>query len=80
MTTITCKLPDGLDAKLEALAQKRGVSKSEVVREALERTLQETSKRLKPSAYDLMKDCCGIVKGGPSDYATNPKYLEDLGK
>jgi hypothetical protein len=32
MTTITCKLPEALDAELEAVAEKRGVSKSEVVR------------------------------------------------
>jgi len=41
MTTITCKIPERLDAELEAVAEKRGVSKSEVVREAIEANLPE---------------------------------------
>ena len=36
MNTITCKLPAKLDAELSAAAQEQGVSKSEVVRKALE--------------------------------------------
>lgn len=80
MTTITCKVPDGLDARLEALAEKRGVSKSEIVRDSIARTVEEGLKSAKPSAYDLMKDACGIVKGGPSDLATNPKHMEGFGE
>lgn len=30
--------------------------------------------------FDVMQDCCGIDKDMPSDYATNPKYMEDFGK
>ena len=80
MTTITCKVPDGLDAKLEALAEKRGVSKSEIVRDSIARTVEEGLKNAKPSAYDLRKNACGIIKGGPSDLATNPKHREGFGE
>jgi metal-responsive CopG/Arc/MetJ family transcriptional regulator len=77
VTTITCKIPERLDATLEAVAAKRKVSKSEIVREALEENL---GNKAKISAYDLMKDACGIVKSGVRDLATNPKHLRDLGR
>lgn len=48
-------------------------------------TLAETVRRLRPfpdgqTCYDLSKDLCGSVKGGPGDLATNPKHLRDYGK
>ena len=39
MDTITLKLPEELHSALKAVSARRGVSKSEVVREALERSL-----------------------------------------
>ena len=39
MNVITLKLPDDLHAALMAVSRKRGVSKSAVVREALEQSL-----------------------------------------
>lgn len=39
MNAITLKLPDELHAALKEVSRKRGVSKSAVVREALERSL-----------------------------------------
>ena len=54
MTTITCKIPETVDAELEAIAEKRGISKSEFVREAIEHNLQRQKKQVKLSAYDLM--------------------------
>jgi len=80
MTTITCKLPENLDAQLEAVAEKRGISKSHLVREAIEENLRKEKKRVKLSAYDVMKAACGIVKGGPRDLASNPKYLKGFGR
>jgi hypothetical protein len=32
------------------------------------------------SAYDAMKDGCGIVKGGPRDLASNKKHLAGYGR
>ncbi len=32
------------------------------------------------SAYDVSKHLVGSIKGGPSDLATNKKYLEGLGE
>lgn len=78
MTTITCKIPDKISAHLEALARQRRVPKSQIVREALASTFRKGKSRM--SAFDLMKDVCGIVKGGPKDYASHPRHLRGFGK
>ena len=80
MTTITCKIPERLNADLEAVAAKRGVSKSEVVREALEANLPEQERRAGLSAYDVMKEACGILRDGPRDLATNPRHMKGFGR
>jgi Arc/MetJ-type ribon-helix-helix transcriptional regulator len=80
VTTITCKIPENLDAEMEAAVEKQGISKSEFVRQAIERSLQQQKTSVKLSAYDLMKDACGIVKRGPRDLATNSKHLEKFGR
>jgi hypothetical protein len=78
MKTITCKLPESLDAELEAAAREEGVSKSQVVRKALEDRIGRKRAKKSPRAYDLVKDLCGSVKL-PSDILTNPKYMDDFG-
>lgn len=78
MPTITCKIPDDVSAHLEAAARQRRVPKSQIVREALAASLKKTKSKL--SAFDLMKDACGIIKGGPKDYASHPRHLKDFGE
>ncbi len=80
MTTITCKIPERIDTELEAVAEKRGVSKSKVIREAIEANLEEQKRRVKLSAHDVMKDACGVIKGGPRDRSWNPKRMEGFGR
>ena len=80
MTTITCKIPEVLDAELEVLAAKRGVSKSVLVREAIHQNLEEQKRHAQLTAYDVMKDACGILKGGARDLATNPKHMKGFGR
>jgi len=79
MKTISLKLSDRLHAKLQRLAKSRKQTKSDVVREALERMLdgQESSKPV--SALDLAGDLVGSCQG-PGDLSTNPKYMEGFGK
>ena len=79
MTTITCKLPEKLAAQLDALARTERRSKSALVREALEDRLKGKRRRGQVMAYDLVKHLCGSIKDGPSDLATNPKYMEGFG-
>ena len=81
--TVTCKLPESLDAQLEEAADERGVPKSELIREALRQylpTQKKTKAKRKPSVHDRWRKFCGIVDSGVTDLATNPKYLNDFGK
>jgi metal-responsive CopG/Arc/MetJ family transcriptional regulator len=78
MTTITCKIPDKLRAHLEAAARQRRVSKSQIIREAITAVLRK--KKPAVSAFDLIKDACGIIQGGPKDYASDSRHLKEFGK
>ena len=77
MTTITCKITDEVSAHLEAAARQRRVPKSQIVREALAASFRK--KKSTVSAFDLMKDACGIIKGGPKDYASHARHLRAFG-
>ena len=80
MATITCKIPKALDAELEAVAEKRGVSKSVVLREALAANLHQQRAAANVSAFDVMREACGVVKGGPKDRSWNKKHMKDYGR
>jgi Arc/MetJ-type ribon-helix-helix transcriptional regulator len=75
MKTVTVKLPPEIDAALEAVSARRRVSKSVVLREALEAALAKEAS--KPSVFHLMQDSLGCIDSGVSDLATNPKHLEE---
>jgi hypothetical protein len=80
MKTISLKLPDVLLMKLEHAAMQQGLSKSQVVRAALERVLNGRQNARKPmSALDLAGDVVGSCKG-PGDLSRNPKYMEGFGE
>lgn len=78
MATVTCKIPDELDARLMSVARDKRISKSAVLREALEFRLRANFRENAPRAYDLVKRLCGSLQG-PCDLSTNPKYMKDLG-
>ena len=77
MTTITCKISEKLNAHLEALARRRRVSKSAILRQALENKL--SARAAAPSAYDLVKHLCATLRG-PKDLSTNPKHMRGFGE
>jgi hypothetical protein len=76
--TISLKLPDEIDARLEARAREVGRTKSEITREALLGLLDGTPK---PglSCLDLVRDLVGVARG-PGDLASNPKHLSQFGR
>jgi len=76
MTTLICSIPEKLDASLERLAQQDKVPKGKFVRKALEQAVRKP--RPSGSAFNLVSNLSGSLSG-PSDLATNPKYLEGLG-
>jgi hypothetical protein len=79
MVTLTVKLPEALAAKLEALVRRRGQRRSEIVREAIERVVEEPD-QVEGSVFDLVSDLKGAAGKGPKDLATNPKYLRGFGE
>jgi hypothetical protein len=79
MRTISVKLPEALFVQLGREARTRRVTKSQLVRESLEKGLHEQPAAGAVSCYDLARDLAGTVKGLPKDLANNPKYMEGFG-
>ena len=79
MKTISLKLPDALNGKLNALTRKRRVSKSVVIREALEAYLAREDEADPNSFLESARDLCGCVDG-PTDLSTNPNHLGGYGQ
>jgi len=80
----TVDLPDDLLRRAKARAAMQGKKLRELMQDGLERVLNESEPRLdppaRPSAFDLMRDGCGIVNSGIGDLSCNPKHLEDFGR
>lgn len=72
------RIPDDLEARLEALASRRGKTKSAIAREVLSKGVRSRRKD-EWSAFDLMRDQIGIVDTGIGDLASNPKHMEGFG-
>jgi hypothetical protein len=78
---LTLKLPVALAQELALAAERRGITKSELAREALARFIAEPEPRpYAPRALDLAGDLVGCVRHAPDDLSTNPKYLDDFGQ
>jgi hypothetical protein len=76
MTTLICRIPERLDARLEKLAQEAKVPKAKFVRKTLEQAVRKPCAN--GTAFKLVRNLCASLHG-PADLATNPKYLEGLG-
>ncbi len=74
MRTTSLKLPEALDQRLEALARARHVSRSVILREALEAYTASSGQSVTRTAGDLV----GALDG-PSDLSTAPEHLEGYG-
>ena len=83
MAVISLKLSEDLDAQLTEQAQRRRLSKSELVRRALTTFLQTSEQAIEssasPSAVDLLADLVGCCEDGPADLSSNPTYLSGFG-
>jgi len=84
MQTLSVKLPDTLAYELDAAAKQAPtkLSKSAIIRKALEAYLHGTLKNSKSQAgsfLSLAKGICGKAKG-PKDLATNPKHMDGFGR
>ena len=78
MKTLTVRLPEPLVTEIEAESRGRQCSKSDVVRERLQRTARPTRRHSTP--LDSIADLIGSVDGLPSDLSARKKrYLKVTG-
>lgn len=76
MKTLTVRLPEPLAAEIEAESRKRRMSKSDVVRERLQRAKAEAT----DDPLADIRDLIGSVDGLPSDLSARTKhYLRATG-
>ena len=78
----TVDLPDELLRQAKAEAALRGKKLRELVLDGLQRVLAEPEKPGEsgiPSAFELMKDGCGIVRSEVGDLSCNSRHLEGFG-
>jgi hypothetical protein len=80
MKVLSVKVPETLDRRVRAAVRHRKIGKSALVRDALERYLDDPGVAGRGTFLDLAGDLVGCIKDAPPDLSTNPKYLADLGK
>jgi len=77
MKTLTVRLPEPLVSDIEAESCERKISKSDVVRQRLERAPR---KRQRTTSLNAIADLIGSVDGLPTDLTARKKeYLQDTG-
>ena len=79
MTTISLKVPTTLAVRLEDAARQRGVSKSLLIRRALEEYLQTDGVEEPGSALAKAADLAGALSG-PKDLSANKDCLRNFGQ
>ena len=78
MKTLSVRLPEPLVAEIEMESRGRGCSKSDIVRERLQRAARPTRRQSKP--LDAIADLIGSVDGLPADLSARKKrYLKATG-
>ena len=80
MERINVRVDQRLKQELEAEAREKGVSPSDVVRQALEEHMRQRTPR--PNCRDLAERLgrLGSAKGLPADLSANPKHMEGFGR
>ena len=86
----TVILPDELFSRAKTEAALRGIEFEDLLaqglRNLLDRPAPISSEPVSPeskvpvSLHEAMRDCCGIAKNTPTDYASNPAYFEGFGQ
>ena len=79
MDTLTLKIPDIIKEKLRTYSKNKGLSRSEIVREALLEYFEKDDFDKKGTFYDLAQDLAGSVQESP-DLSTNKEYLSKYGQ
>lgn len=80
MKVLSLKVPERMVRELEGAAKRRRISRSRVIREAVDAYLTGPKVARPASILDSMGDLVGCVRDAPADLSTNPAYLDSLGK
>ena len=67
---LTVRVPEDLERKLSRYAKKLRLKRSDIVRMAIERFLDETYVREEQSPYESVKNLIGSVESGIPDLGT----------
>ena len=79
MKTISLRIPESLQQRLQLLALESDVSKSEILRRALELFLTTRKVPDSASVTALAGDLVGCFRG-PTELSTNGEYLDEIGQ
>ncbi len=79
MNTLTLKIPQSLDDALQAASSKRHMSKSAIVRDALEKTLAEELQQTGPAAVWVDR-WRGVMTSSKSTKANDERVAHILAK
>ncbi|MDQ3031509.1 MAG: ribbon-helix-helix domain-containing protein [Myxococcota bacterium] len=71
----TFKLSAPVAAEIDRIAAERGVTRSDILREAVDAYVRG---RRRSRLADRVADLVGVLEG-PGDLSTNPAHLEDFG-
>ena len=81
MNTLTIKIASELEAEIIQASAREHLSKSELVRRALDAYLRQSKSTAHfVSALDQAGDLVGCFSGGPSDLSTSPEHLASFGR
>ena len=72
--TVQVRLDNETHQKLDRAARRLGLTRSEILREAIRRVVENTGEKPVPRLVGT-----GCVDFGPGDLATNKKYLKNFG-
>ena len=79
MKTISLKIPESLEQRLQRSAHDAGVNKSELLRQALEHFLSRDKTAGTASVTALAGDLAGCFRG-PENLSTDASHLDDYGQ
>ena len=78
--TLSIRISKAESQALRRRARAERMSQGAIVRQALRAYGVTPEPKRTKSGYDVIQHLIGSCKSGPRDLATNPKYLEDLGR
>jgi Arc/MetJ-type ribon-helix-helix transcriptional regulator len=76
MKSLIVRLPEALVAEIEAESRRRGLSKSDVVRERL--TKAAKSRQRQPASFDAIADLVGSIDRLPRDLSARTKKAPEI--